>query len=99
MKRGVAIELQSPAECFSPLMGCKDSFPSPAATSESIGFTARIHCSSATLRNADFLGPTTGQPKCKIYIYIECIFCILVDTCYFSIFTSSIEAVLLGINK
>ena len=96
MKRGVAIELQSPAECFSPLIGCKDSFPSPAATSESIGFTARIHCLSATLRNADFLGPTRdGQRKGNS----KCIFCILVDTCYFSIFTSSIEAVLLGINK
>ena len=76
MKRGVAIELQSPAECFSPLMGCKDSFPSPAATSESIGFTARIHCLSTTLRNADFLGPTrNGQRKGNS----KCIFCILVD--------------------
>ena len=76
MKRGVAIELQSPAQCFSPLMGCKDSFPSPAATSESIGFTARIHCLSTTLRNADFLGPTrNGQRKGNS----KFIFCILVD--------------------
>ena len=76
MKRGVAIELQSPAECFSPLMGCKDSFPSPALTSESIGFTARIHCISTALRNADFLGPTRdGQRKGNS----KFIFCILVD--------------------
>ena len=76
MKRGVAIELQSPAECFSPLMGCKDSFPSPAPTSESIGFTARIHCISTALRNADFLGPTRdGQRKGNS----KFIFCILVD--------------------
>ena len=76
MKRGVAIELQSPAQCFSPLMGCKDSFPSPAATSESIGFTARIHFLSTTLRNADFLGPTRdGQRKGNS----KFIFCILVD--------------------
>ena len=76
MKRGVAIELQSPAQCFSPLIGCKDSFPSPAATSESIGFTARIHCISTALRNADFLGPTRdGQRKGNS----KFIFCILVD--------------------
>ena len=51
-------------------------FPSCHIRSESIGFTARIHCISTALRNADFLGPTRdGQRKGNS----KFIFCILVD--------------------